>query len=786
MRINSAIFATLGALSVAATAAHAEERRFTIPAGTLGSSAVMLAQEADLNIGIIDSTIINIRTRRVVGTFSARWALERLLAGTGCEYAFIDRQTVRIFRKPVKKPARAQAAPRKPEDKSPEPSADIIVTASKQETPLARFPGTVRIVDISDARSVQSAAQGTQAVIDRLPVVTSTSLGPGRDKLFIRGVADSSFSGPSQATVGQYLGDARLNYSAPDPDLGLYDIARVELLEGPQGTLYGTGSLGGVLRLVPNRPDLHSLSGSIMAGFVTTQRGGSGGDVAAILNVPLVRDRLALRGVAYGSSAPGYINDIGRGLKNINRTRTTGGRVAATLHLDNGWSINTGGVIQNIDSSDGQYAEIGLPPLTRRSAIAQPFNNDYSLAYITLNKPWSWGDLASTTSYVDHRIATTFDATGFPNTTGPIRFNETVATTLLSHETRITGRGLHSRWIVGVSAVHSVDLLQRRLGDPVAPPAILGVRNEATEVALFGQYSHAISSVLEITGGARLNYAQALGEPLDQAAPEPANPKRGRFVLLPMAALTWRPSATMAVFLQTQQGYRAGGLSVAATATTTTVQRFDADRITTIEAGVKFGVAQRSPVWGDITASFARWINIQSDLIDTRGLPYTTNIGDGRIIGLETHGAWRVTPQFDLDAALFANLSQLDKPGPLYAAALDRELPNIAEFGGRAGFRFHRALTDRIGLTVDGSLRYVGKSTLGIGQLLNLDQGDYAEISVGSRVEIGRFGVSIDVRNLGNVLGNRFAYGNPFSVAAGSQTTPLRPRTVRVGIDAKF
>ncbi|MBY0521082.1 MAG: TonB-dependent receptor [Sphingomonas sp.] len=786
MRINNAIFPILGALSVAATAAHAEERRFTIPAGTLGSSAVILAQQANLNVGIFDSTIVNIRTREVVGTFSARRALERLLAGTGCSYAFVDQQTVRIFRQPIKRLAKKPVVSRQLKHKAPEPTADIIVTASKQGTPLARFPGTVRIVDVNDALGIPSAAQGTQAVIERLPVITSTSLGPGRDKLFIRGVADSSFSGPSQATVGQYLGDARLNYSAPDPDLSLYDIARVELLEGPQGTLYGTGSLGGVLRLVPNRPDLKSLSGSTMSEFVITQRGGSGGDGAAILNVPLVRDSVALRGVAYRSIAPGYINDIRRGLKNINQTRTTGGRIAALLQLGNSWSVSIGGLVQNIDSNDGQYAETGLPPRTRRSAIAQPFNNDYFLAYITLEKAGSWGSLASTTSYVDHRVATTFDATGFPNTAGPIRFDETVATTLLSHETRISGRGPHARWIVGVSAVHSVDLLQRRLGDPVAPPAILGVRNEATEVALFGQYSRVISSTLEITAGARLNYAQALGEPLDQAVPEPANPKRGRFVVLPMAALTWRPSPTIAVFLQAQQGYRASGLSVAGAATTTTVQRFVADRITTIEAGLKFGEAQRSRVWGDVTTSVARWVDIQSDLIDTRGLPYTTNIGDGRVIGVEGYVGWRVTPQFDLDASLFANLSRLDKPGPLYAAALDRELPNIAELGGRVGFRFHRALTERIGLTIDGSLRYVGKSTLGIGQLLNLDQGDYAEISVGSRVEIGRFGVSINVRNLGNVVGNRFAYGNPFSVAAGTQSTPLRPRTARIGIDTKF
>jgi len=85
-------------------------------------------------------------------------------------------------------------------------------------------------------------------------MLASTNLGTGRNKIFIRGVADSSFNGPSQSIVGQYLGDVRLTFNAPDPDLELYDIARVEVLEGPQGTLYGAGSLGGVVRVCPARP----------------------------------------------------------------------------------------------------------------------------------------------------------------------------------------------------------------------------------------------------------------------------------------------------------------------------------------------------------------------------------------------------------------------------------------------------------------------------------------------------------------------------------------------------
>ena len=747
----------------------------------------MFGQQAGWTIGVNDPAIAALRTRGVSGTMSPRAALDRLLAGTGCTYVFVDARSVRIVRAVVRRvpppPPRARPAPLLIESTT---GPEIVVTASKQGTTLNRYPGTVTVINLNDPRATQTASQGTEAIVDRLPVLSSTSLGPGREKLFVRGVGDSSFSGPSQATVGQYLGDVRLNYSAPDPNLNLYDIGRVEVLEGPQGTLYGTGSLGGIIRLVPNPPNLGASSGSLAAGVVTTNKGGTGGDIAAVVNQPLISDRLAIRAVAYRAINPGYIDDIGRGLKNINRTVTTGGRVTVRFARGDKWTFDIGGAFQMINIRDGQYAQSDLPPLTRSSRIAQPFDNHYGLAYATIRKAWASTELVSTTSYVNHRIATTFDATGFPGTTGPVRFDENVATTLLSHETRISGHGDATNWVAGLNLIHSVDRLQRRLGDSVAPLPILGVRNEATEAALFGQYTLRVAPKLNITLGGRVNYAQATGDSLDNPVSELTDPKRSRLVALPMAGLSWQARDGLVLFAQVQQGYRPGGLAIVESGSVSAIQRFDADHITTIETGLRFGAPQRSRLWGNVTASFARWVDIQSDLIDENGLPFSTNIGDGRIFGLEGQITWRISTEIALDGSFFLNKSQLDRPAPLYIAALDRELPSIADAGGRVGFRYHKTFSGNIGLTLDGSARYVGSSSLGIGQLLGLDQGGYIDTAIGGRLELGSFGLSVDVRNLGDVRGNRFAFGNPFGITAGNQVTPLRPRTIRVGIDAKF
>jgi outer membrane receptor protein involved in Fe transport len=177
----------------------------------------------------------------------------------------------------------------------------------------------------------RGGAGGTDRLVQRLTSVTSTYLGTGRNKLFIRGIADSSFTGPTQATVGQYYGDLRLSYNAPDFDLRLADLAAVEVLEGPQGTLYGAGSLGGLIRLVPNPVRLDRVAGSAVVGASATAHGDPGRDAQGVLNLPLVTDRLGLRVVATNALEGGYIDKPLLGRRDVNRTRIAGGR--ATLHL---------------------------------------------------------------------------------------------------------------------------------------------------------------------------------------------------------------------------------------------------------------------------------------------------------------------------------------------------------------------------------------------------------------------------------------------------------------------
>ena len=792
MRRRDVLIAVAGAVVAATPVQATESRSFAIPAGRLSDAIALFGAQSGLTIGFADPRLGQLRTAGINGRFEAREALRRLLRDSGATFVFVNPRTVRIVAassparppRPSRPPvARTTAQPPAP----PVDLGDIVVTASKQGTTLDRYAGSVDLVDLDPDRNARSASRGTAAIVARLPMLASTSLGPGRDKLFIRGVADSSFNGPTQATVGQYLGDARLTYNAPDPDLNLYDIRRVEVLAGPQGTLYGTGALGGIIRLVPNMPDPTGFAASASAGIGTTQDGGTSTDAAAMVNLPIAGDRLALRAVGYRTVDAGYIDDPSRGLHNINRSLSYGGRLGLRYTPGNDWTFDLGGVLQNIASRDGQYTLRGAPDLTRRSRIAQPFDNDYRLANVRIARSWGDLELVSSTAIVRHDIDTHYDAT--PEAAGsPARlFDETIGISLISHETRLSGRRHGTDdWVAGISIVHDIERQRRRLGDPAAPATITGVRNDVTEAALFGQYTIPVTTRLAGIVGGRMTYSSAVGQALDDPFSEDMEPRRTRTRASPSLALAWRPRDRLLLFAHYQEAARAGGLAIGQASGPQSVQRFESDTLAMVEGGFRLGRPGRDRFTASATMSWSRWTDIQADLVDATGLPFTVNIGDGRIVALDLQATWTPLAALQFELAAFFNRSNLKDPAPAFAAADERDLPNVAESGGRAAMSWRTALSSAVALTVDASLRHVGRSQLGIGPPLDVIQGRYVEASLGGRLDFGRLGLSLDISNLRNVRGNRFAFGNPFGIADRNQVTPLRPRSIRIGINADF
>ena len=327
-------------------------------------------------------------------------------------------------------------------------SQDIVVTASKRDTLSQRFPGQWARIDGDEFKPLGVA--GTEAIEARSVGFSSTHLGAGRNKLFIRGIANSSFSGPTQSPVGQYFGDMRTGYSGPDPDLKLVDMNSVELLEGPQGTLYGSGALGGIVLLKPNMPIFGELSGNAATGASVTWHGDPSYDLSGTINAPLA-ENVAFRAVGYHAHDGGYVDNRATGERDINVVRVNGGRATLSAELTPGWFVDLAGIAQRIRGDDSQYADKDLPGLSRDSLVDQPFDSDFTLASFVIRKDSGTVRFRSTTGASWQDVDENFDA----STNGDIRqLRQHSQARAVSNETRLWRPMADGySWLAGFSTI---------------------------------------------------------------------------------------------------------------------------------------------------------------------------------------------------------------------------------------------------------------------------------------------------------------------------------------------
>ncbi|OHD02363.1 MAG: TonB-dependent receptor [Sphingopyxis sp. RIFCSPHIGHO2_01_FULL_65_24] len=803
-------------MCVPTAASAAEERAFDVPKGSLATALPLVSRQGGVSISVADAQLWNGRVKAVRGRMSVDEAIRRMLAGTEARAIRVSATSWRIERRPSPPPKvarRATSPPKTPPSRAREPDNlvagpgdEIIVTASKTDLPYASFAGVATVLDGGDLAF--GGERGMESILSRMATVSSTHLGSGRNKLFIRGIADSSFTGPTQSTVGQYLGDIRLSYNAPDPDLRLYDIESVEILEGPQGTLYGAGSLGGIIRVVPQAPDPDRQTVQASAGVSLTQHGDPGGDLGATVNLPIGETGHALRLVGYMISDGGYIDNPLRGQKDVNRVNVRGGRATFRVDAGDDWTVDLGGVYQSIVSQDAQYADKNAPPLIRNSMVEQNAKAKYGLGTIVVMKDWDGLHFQSSNAFVSHRLFERFDASN-PNDP-PRILDQRNATRMFVSETRLSrpfddGLG----WVIGASVLDNRTRQSRELGNALVQMPLTGVANRITEFTGYGEATVEVMPNLIAAGGLRLSHASLDGSgrdiPLDVAfAGRAETAHRSETDLLPSASLLALPVRNVTLYVRYQEGFRPGGLAV----DNNFVRRFRNDQVQTLEAGVRFGEKGWTPFDASLSVSHSRWRDIQADFIDTNGFPTTANIGDGRITSITGAFAVRPTPELSFELGAVYNHSRVTElfSGELRTIAVRAaaaggdvgitipqeallarlgQIPNVARYAVRGSFNYAAPMGDE-DLRINGWANYVGPSRLGIGPILGEGQGKYLDTGLAMRLGDHRRGLSLTLTNLFDAKGNRFALGTPFVEGSAGFLTPLRPRTIRIAIDVAY
>lgn len=837
----------LAALVVLAAAAPlaAREAELAVPAGTVSEVAIGIARATGASIVIADPALGRARVAGIRGRMDAPEAVKRLARASGLQAVQVAPGAWRLVAPPPRRPSLlartrpAREAPVQRVSHTPPPSAPvdgepITVTATKRDLTYAETPAQVTLLD--GERLERGGVGGTEKIMQRAATVSSTYLGSGRNKLFIRGIADSSFTGPTQATVGQYFGDLRLSYNAPDPDLRLSDMERVEILEGPQGTLYGAGSLGGIIRLVPRAPEPGETSLVVSGGASAIANGEPGGDAHATMNLPLAGETATLRLNLDAATLGGYIDKPAIGRRNVNRTAIFAGRAALRLDIAPEWQVDVIVLGQDTEADDSQYADRGgTRRLVSSAQVAEGSRAQYGQAQLVVTGRIGDVRVKSSTGIGAQDLTERYDATapgGLPRL-----FRQRNETRMIANETRLwqpvgeNGIG----WVLGASIIDNRNTVTRRLGDVgtagvaagiaesvavtsnaraliAAIPTSTGVRNTVFELTGYGEASYRLLPRLTLAAGLRLTSVE-LGGAGEDVLPLFLGETAASAITARRRETAWLPSASALVdvgedgraYVRYQEGFRPGGLAVSGDF----VRQFRSDHARTVELGGGWGQPGRGDFDLAASLSYTRWRDIQADFIDEAGLPSTANIGNGRIWAASLSGSVRIAPGLRFEAGATLNDSDVDEPvffaptqvslarfdvvappdaiaGQSFLAAprLSR-IPNIARFSGRAGLQWRRSFANGTGIEADGWVSYIGKSRLGIGPELGELQGDYLDSGAILRWGRENAGLTLSVTNLAGSEGNRFALGTPFSTGR-AQETPLQPRTIRIGFDARF
>ncbi|TAJ70660.1 MAG: TonB-dependent receptor [Phenylobacterium sp.] len=817
--------AMLGGAALACLAGRAEAAdarlRFSIPPRPYADALIDLGLQA--NISVLGTASCGAGGRaELSGRHSIREALDRLLASAPCRYTIIDPRTVRILPSaPAQEPASVRDAPR-----APALVSEVVVTATKRPAALAQLPAGVSAISREQIAATRAADVGQ--TVGQLAGVLTTNLGPGRDKLLIRGLSDGAFTGRTRSTVATYLDDAPINYNAPDPDLRLVDVDRVEVVRGPQGALYGAGSLAGIYRIVTSKPDLEHATFGISGGLAWTKGGDSSHEIEGHASLPIIKDRIAIRLAAYEEVQGGYLDDVNLRIPNVDQTRRDGGRVALRVRIDDNWRLDALAATQHLRSNDTQYVTVatGSSPLSggmslaledgdevgapgeRRNRVREAHNNDFYSAGVTLHGDLAWGTLTSSLSYVHHVFSSQFDASRslddvFPTSEADLGvFVEATRSNMVVQDLVVRSPGTgRLNWLVGIYAARTVERAPSELGFVTmasasrAGPMVETVYTEnrkdrLSESALYGEVAYVLGDGWTATLGGRLFRTRvhttadiSVIPPYDTRAFDAARTFDG---FSPKISLQREFSNGDLIYGLITEGYRPGGFNsggfyAVGVARTT----FAPDRLRNYEVGAKFRrldgrLAVRAAAYYD------DWANIQTDQYRPSGIAFTGNVGDARIVGLEVEMSYDFPFGLSLQANGLISDSRIKNPNIAFNQNVTGDLPGVPRVSGGLLAVYERPLSEDLNLRLVGETSYVGKADLSFDATVRSQTDDYLRAKLSAEIASDHWRLTAFVTNPLNYEGDTFAYGNPFSFGRVRQVTPQRPRTFGLRLGAAF
>jgi outer membrane receptor protein involved in Fe transport len=605
---------------------------------------------------------------------------------------------------------------------------EIVVSATRVgEESLQKVPMAISV--ISPAALDNKGLSSLSDFVGELPSVNMQSVSPGENVIDMRGLVSSEVNptnAQQRSLVALYLDDASIGQEGFNPDLHVYDLERIEVIRGPQGTLYGAGSMAGTIRLITKKPDLTTFSGEGDVSVSETKHGGTNTSERAMLNLPLIQDRLAARLVLYRSDDSGYIDNPELHRRDANPAYSTQERLSVRWSPVDTLTVDASATLArlNVLGRNTVYPQLG--DYTYASLTPEQLSDNFKLYNVTADWDVSFAHLISSTSYTQRHIAEdeSFEAIDenllTPGTrlpAGNVNGNDLHK---FQEELRLVGRPDQPlRWIVGAYFERDSQFYPQNLVSPgfdstfgaeIGDPAFNSQTDYGTpapntpfygtiniverQFALFGEATYSILPQLDVTLGARyfdfkddfsLLFTGIAG------AIAPGNPDTGSGEqrskgVNPRGVLTYRITDHVMVFGEAARGFRYGGVNepapvtfcadaLAALGLKESPQSFGPDHLWSYTLGEKGTFADGRLVM-NIDGFYVKWDDVQTIHNLPCGYNFTQNAGKIKSQGVELEAKMRAS------SALTLGLS-----GSFTDATANGPIPNLgAVDGDRAPF----------------------------------------------------------------------------------------------------
>jgi len=478
---------------------------------------------------------------------------------------------------------------------------EIVVTANKREQQLQDVPLSVGTVS-ADLVERENAAEFVD-VAGQVPGVQFQTSGGGSNRVTVRGIS----SGVGVSTVGYYLDEISVTNGTFQgvPDFNLFDVERVEVLRGPQGTLYGEGSMGGTVRFITNKPDPAAFDAAVDLRGGSIDRGGNDTYLNGMVNIPLVDEKLALRVTGYRRDRDGWIDNIVVGQEDVNTEETEGFRTAIRWDATENLAITASMFYDKVqtDGSDWQQLDEG-----QTFPTVDHFEGDYTTFGLTIDWDLGFASLVSATSYYD--AGTQFDQgiPGWeplidmfyglpPGTTDAVFQVGDNGTDTFGQEIRLVSNGDGNlQWIAGLYYRDMSRFVNASIvSEPPIPeglPGIFDARFDESfeQMAAFGELTYFFTDSFQATAGLRLFEEDltwdsentgilSTGPPLDDS--QTLNKAAPKLIL------AYLPTDDVTLYATWSQAFRSGGFNLSAQMIPEAPARYEPDETVNYELGAK-------------------------------------------------------------------------------------------------------------------------------------------------------------------------------------------------------